>query len=207
MIAPAPWADCRRVTRSAGIAAGLEVLCDSLAPGGLPCGPRGHAVVPARRAEAAGGGPVFARDLLEAEGVVALRPSGAGFPADSRWVTALAWLRLGASEALTDDCLAYLGSRTAGGEPLLDRQLVAGQLADALIEQLEAGAVLEGAAPETLGPGGLRLVHGQLTTTDRLLLRLLGAAGFRTDGPGRRALLSELLADAYLDRNAEEDRM
>ncbi|MYR37699.1 hypothetical protein GTX14_15410 [Streptomyces sp. SID4944] len=45
--------------------------------------------------------------------------------------------------------------------------------------------------------GELAALHRAVTRTDRVLLRLLGGHGFRTDGPGQSAHVSELLADVY----------
>ncbi|MEV8504557.1 hypothetical protein AB0368_06955 [Actinoplanes sp. NPDC051475] len=128
-------------------------------------------------------------------GVVA----SAGEP-DDPWRLGLAHVRLGASRRLREQAQRYLSARTVGGTPLLLQQMVKGSLADALGRQIEAETVLSGAVPGALSQATLRHVHETITETDRELLRLLGASGFRLDGPGVTAHASALLADAYLDR-------
>ncbi|MFC7545964.1 hypothetical protein [Plantactinospora sp. GCM10030261] len=195
----ARWARCRRVARTEGAGAALREL-------GIT-GPGRYAIVPAGP-----DAPAAATDpLLTAEGLALVRrPDGtpepdrasdpeagdpeAGDPETGARATALAlaWLRLGLSERLLDDCLGYLDGRTTGGEPLLGQQLVKGELAEIRMDHLEVAAVLDGAAP---GDAHVQDAHRRITTTDRTLLRLLGASGFVHDGPGRTAYASELLAD------------
>jgi hypothetical protein len=57
--------------------------------------------------------------------------------------------------------------------------------------------MLDGAAPGDLDGTVLTGLNAQITGTDRMLLRLLGAAGFLADGPGQAARASELIADVY----------
>ncbi|PWS48579.1 hypothetical protein DKT74_02605, partial [Streptomyces sp. ZEA17I] len=134
---------------------------------------------------------------LHGDTLVALRhplPPGPEDP-DDPWALGLARLRLGLSEALLDRCLEHLSGRSFGGSPLLVRQLVQDGLAEALTDHLELGELL---APEArLTAGELAALHRAVTRTDRVLLRLLGGHGFRTDGPGQSAHVSELLADVY----------
>jgi alkylation response protein AidB-like acyl-CoA dehydrogenase len=107
-------------------------------------------------------------------------------------VVALGRLRLGLSEWLLDQAIAHLRGRTTGGAPLIRQQLVRGHLADVAIIQQEVLGLLAAEAPGAYP-------HDRLTEADRVTLRLLGASGFLSDGPGRLAYLSELLADAYLE--------
>jgi hypothetical protein len=83
---PDAWVTCHRTARDEGLAAGLTELCRTLGPGVLPCGPRGHALVPrelarsARRIwydgvlsdRAAGRDTMLAAPLVGDEGLVAL---------------------------------------------------------------------------------------------------------------------------------------
>ncbi|QUI33089.1 hypothetical protein H9W91_21185 [Streptomyces alfalfae] len=198
----AEWQECRESAREDGLVPALTLLGRALSPGALPRGPGGHAVVPralleenaAQRAEAA---PHVPAPLLgEETGLAVLAPPAGGAqepPLPEAWRTGLAWLRLGASEALRDACVAYLAGRESEGTALLMKQMVKGTLAEVLIEHLE----IEGALGE--GPGGdaVRRLQEQITRTDRTILRLLGAHGFTGDGPGRDAYVSELLADVY----------
>jgi hypothetical protein len=202
----------RRVARTAGLVPALSALCAETLPGLLPCGPAGHAIVPADVAASADRvwlagvvsprSPGTEKTLSTVElddGVLvvlrhqpAVRPSVHG----SAWEAGLVVLRLGLSERLLDTCVRYLGDRTTGESTLLRQQLVQGAVADVLIEHLEVRAVL---ADEASDPAHLQ---DQITRADRVLLRLLGAGGFLAGGPGTTAHLSELLAEAH--RRPEE---
>ncbi|MFC5186350.1 acyl-CoA dehydrogenase family protein [Actinomadura harenae] len=171
----------RRTAREEGLVAALELLHED----GVRHGPAGHALVVGRPAH------------LELQGVglsVVRDPSAPSAPRE--WTLGLLWLRLGVSEWLLDRTMAYLGARTTGGTPLLLQQMVKGQLAEAVTEQVELSTLLAGRAPDRLDDP-----HRQITRADRALLRLLGGSGFRADGPGQAAHASELLADFY-----QEDR-
>ncbi|MEV6121581.1 hypothetical protein AB0M23_13805 [Streptomyces sp. NPDC052077] len=201
----------RRTAREHGLVAALTALQAEVAPDALPLGPAGHALLPAGPAGSARGvlrgGRAAPRDRaaesaprtvrLHGEVLVALRhplPPGPDDPCD-RWVLGLARLRLGLSEALLDDCVEYLSARTFGGSPLLTRQLVGDSLAEALTDHLELRGLLGPGARFTAGE--LTALHRAVTRADRVLLRLLGGQGFRADGPGQSAHVSELLADVY----------
>ncbi|MEV4490108.1 hypothetical protein AB0K04_08325 [Micromonospora coxensis] len=185
------WRRCREVARTGTVADALREI-------GTLRAVRGRHVIVAAGPDA----PAAVTDpLLAAEGLaVVRRPAGTHPPdpaeaADAREVTlATAWLRLGLSERLLDDCLGYLHGRTTGDEPLIGQQLVRGELAEIRMDHLEVAAVLDDAPP---GDAQLLDVHRRITGADRSLLRLLGASGFVADGPGRVAYVSELLADAY----------
>ncbi|TGZ03526.1 hypothetical protein [Streptomyces rhizosphaericola] len=206
-----PHDGVRRTAREAGLVAALTALQAELAPGAIPLGPAGHALLPEAVAAAAHGVRRGARTAprertaesaprtvrLHGDTLVALRhplPPGPEGP-DDPWALGLARLRLGLSEALLDRCLEHLSGRSFGGSPLLVRQLVQDGLAEALTDHLELGELL---APEArLSAGELAALHRAVTRTDQVLLRLLGGHGFRTDGPGQSAHVSELLADVY----------
>lgn len=213
------WARCHRTARDHGLAPGLELLRSAALPDLLPCGPGGHALVPATVASSAervwlGGatisGPVDWETIATANPpggtVVVLRhaartPVVNHFSADERdaWLLGLSWLRLGLSEALRDTCVHHLAHRPTGNSTLLQQQLVKGALADALIEQWEIRAVL-GDVGGSLTDRALWQLHSQITRTDRGLVHLLGAHGYLTGGAGQVADLSELLADVNLAR-------
>lgn len=86
---PDAWLVCHRLARDEGLAAGLTELSRTLGPGVLPCGPGGHALVPADLARtarrvwydgvlsdrAAGRDTALTPALVSDEGLVALRHS------------------------------------------------------------------------------------------------------------------------------------
>jgi hypothetical protein len=194
----------RRTAREHGLVRALTVLCGEALPGVLPCGPGGHAVVPAPVAATADriwqDGRGYDRasgeeEVLRRDGpLVALRhrPAGHADLVDHGWALGLVWLRLGLSEGLLDACVRYLDGRACGDSTVLRQQMVKGAVADVLTEQLEVHAVLTGVdAPD---PAHL---HRQITAADRALLRLHGAAGYLADGAGETAYRSEVLAEAY----------
>ncbi|MFH8293592.1 hypothetical protein [Streptomyces sp. NPDC018059] len=214
--------EARVNARADGLVPALTLLARALSPGVPPRGPRGHAVLPKELLDefAAMEDSRDARSASEDEeplpGLAVLRPGagsqeprpGAG-PAPLDWNASLAWLRLGMSERLRDDCIAYLAARQVEGVSLLMQQMVKGALADVLIEHLEIEGVLDDLAEDAatddtpLGPRlpvdehTLTRIQAQITRTDRALLRLLGAHGFTSAGPGTAAHASELLADVY----------
>jgi len=190
----ATWLRCHDTARAQGLAPALAVLHAAL-PAGTPAfGAGGAAVLPAgpvagdvlvvRTAELPGGSVVLVRT-----------PRPVSHP-DPILVTGSVWLRLGLSGALLDAGLAYLGGRRSGDTTLLRRQMVQGAVAEALTGQLEVRAFLT-AHDSVPPPQALAYLHRRLTETDRVLLRLLGAAGFTRGGAGEVADVSELLAGAY----------
>jgi hypothetical protein len=208
--------DCRRTAREQGLAPALSVLCSDVLPGMLPCGPRGHAVVPAEIAAAADRVWLNDRVSARADGdevtlltatlpggpVVVSRHipgSGGGTITGSRdaWQLGLVWLRFGLSEGLLDACVRYLGGRVSGDTTLLRQQMVKGSIAEVLIEHLEIRAVLGEAGNDHPSPATIAHLQQQVSHADRKLLRLLGASGFVAGGPGGVAHLSELLADSH----------
>jgi hypothetical protein len=207
-----PLGRLQETARRQGYRMALESLHREAGPEVLLCGPVGYAIAPRAMAQCACqwrvAGTIMDRvagvetDVttvpLSAAGLVALR-CGCVPPASPDghvpWALGLTWLRLGLSGGLLDACLGYLGGRTAGGTPLLKQQLLKGALADAVISHLEIETALAG---DTTTLPGLADLHQQITSTDRGLLRLLGASGFVLEGPGRTAYVSEMLADAYI---------
>lgn len=218
----ADWAAARSAARWHGFAAGLRRLAEVLPDDVLPCGPRGHAVVDVARYERARwirlGGTVVRRDRsretrlvaagLDAELVAMRHPvDDAGEPtndtvagADPLWSAGLAWLRLGQSEALLQACLTYLAHRHSGGVLLLDLPVVQLDVATAQVALVELDGLLPHGIGATDGAGdhALRVLHRRITATDRALLRLHGAHGFLSAGPGRQAQVSELTAHVYV---------
>ncbi len=202
--APHAWGGLRELARAAGLAAAWRRFAGV---DGLP-GPRGLCLrVLDAAAGAVDGGPALEADEA---GVAVL-----GFPyvlgggtlvatpcvvsnADAASLEGLLWLRLGVSEGLRDACLTHLKGRRSGDSSILLQQIVKLQLAEVLTEQLELEALLLTCDISAAAPVELRRLHGRVTLTDRSLLRLFGAVGYLSDGPGLAAHVSELLAETYL---------
>lgn len=194
------WIRYRRTARHDGLVAALSLLCETVCDGGPPRGPGGHVVAPAG-VLGADTGDVLATMTAEGGTVVASRsraepPSGSNTPCPA-WALGVTCLRFGLSERLLAAVLAHLGGRTVGDAKLLHQQMVKGGVAEAVIEQLEIETMLAGATPGQLDDDVLARLNAQITETDRMLLRLLGAVSFLADGPGQVARVSELIADVY----------
>jgi hypothetical protein len=180
--------------RDHGLASGLRALYVEWAGTGVPTGAAGHAVVPADPAYL-GLHPLLTVPLGD-DALVAVRPGEAGSDADPDWLTGVSWIRLGNSRWLLRHVTAHLTSRRIGTEVLLHQQLVKGMVADALIEQLEAEALLDGAHTATAAVAAQ--ANARVLTADRVLLRLLGASGFVAGPASHSAWASELLANVYV---------
>jgi hypothetical protein len=190
------WLACYRTARRDGLAAALDTLLRPLSR--VPLGPAGHALLPDTCAPT--GLVTVATVTVEGRTLLAQRATRAPGDIDGDllpWVIGLAWLRLGVSERLRAECVAHLRGRLTGGQPLLAQQLIRGGLAEVVLEHQELHAVLRDGDTETFDLHWLSHLHRQLTTTDRMLLRLFGAHGFQANGPGQVAYVSELLADLY----------
>jgi hypothetical protein len=194
------WIRYRRTARHDGLVPALALLCETVCDGAPPPGPGGHVVAPAGVA-GADTGDFMTTNTVEDGIIVALRsraePPSVSETPRAAWALGVTCLRLGLSERLLDAVLAHLGDRTVGDAKLLHQQMVKGGVAEAVIEQLEIATMLAGATPGDLDDGVLAGLNAQITETDRMLLRLLGAVSFLADGPGQVARVSELLADVY----------
>lgn len=187
------WQHCHDVARLQGLAPALTALREALPEGTAMLGGDGAAVLPE------GDVPSDATVIREAElpggSVVVALAGPAPAEADPVLVTGAVWVRLGLSAALLDACVAYLGERRSGDTTLLRQQMVQGDIADAVIGQLEVRAEL--AAADEVPDPVLSYLHTKLIEVDRGLLRLLGASGYLAGGLGEVADFSELLAGAY----------
>ncbi|MGD3112002.1 hypothetical protein [Streptomyces sp. YGL11-2] len=176
----APWSHCYRVARDKGLVSALTELPPVSGAGG-------HALVP-RGAVPTGAAELCSFILPDGE-VVAIKGAE---PADASSALGLVWLRLGLSEALRDEVMRHLHGRR-----LLRHQMVKSDIADGLLEHLEVRAALTGAGPGDLAGAELDRLHARITTADRMLVRLLGASGYLSDGPGQTIHVSGLLADVH----------
>ncbi|WP_304452946.1 acyl-CoA dehydrogenase family protein [Nocardiopsis sp. YSL2] len=114
------------------------------------------------------------------------------------WLVGVAAIRLGLSLWLRDQAVARLRGRKVGGTALVYQQLVRDDLARAATEQAMAESLLTGPTEHSDALATVRASR-HITAADRRVLRLFGASGFLSDGPGQVAYLSELMADAYLE--------
>jgi hypothetical protein len=180
------------LARDDGLIVGLRALTEELAPDGVPFGPAGHAVVPSG-ATAAGRARRLLTITIDADAVHAMKATVFD-PTPEAWLIGVSWLRLGASRQLLRQATAHVTERTVGTERLIQQQMIKGMIAEALTEQLEAEALLDGRTD----PAVLIEANARIQTADRMLLRLLGASGFQAGLPSHTCWVSELLADAYI---------
>ncbi|MFE0171825.1 hypothetical protein ACFWZ2_05870 [Streptomyces sp. NPDC059002] len=190
------WTRIHRTARDEGLAPALTVLRRTALDGRLPLGPRGHGMLAA--AEVPQDVEELAATELPGGRVVMVRHARGPAAADPALALGLVWLRLGLSERLREDVVDHLQGRTVGdGNPLLQQQLVKAAVAEALLDHLEVRAVLDEAGTGMLSGPQLRDLQDQLTGADRAQVRLLGASGYLSSGPGQVAYVSELLAEAH----------
>lgn len=199
--APADPRLLRRIhdlARDHGLIAGLRALAEHLAPDGVPFGPAGHAVLPAHT-EAAGPARRLLTVTIDTDAVHAVR-AATPEPAPAVWAVGVSWLRLGASRWLLRLATDHVHTRTVGGAPLVQQQMIKGMIADALTEQLTAEGLLDGRTDPAILTGA----NAAIQAADRILLRLLGASGFQAGLPSHTCWVSELLADAYIGYETTE---
>jgi len=185
---------CERVAHADGLAAGLATALAGVDTA-RPPGP--VAALPAGRVAA--GTPVIRHELAASEGVSFVRRADPPpDPADPAGLTSfgarLGAVRLGVTRRLTEQATAHVAGRTAEGEPLIRKQLVAAVLADALtaIETLRHCLLTAGRQQAAVAD-----VHQRLTDLDWELTKLLGASGFLADSPARAAYVSRLTANCW----------
>ncbi len=190
--------------RDHGLAAGLAAVLDGLDP--AASAPNRLAVLPAT-ASLPGGALVLANALAAREGLAVVRfpagRAGAGLTgaACARGLTgqraaALAAVRLGLLTRMLDQAVARLASRRSGGIALIDRQLVAGTVAD-----VAAGIELSAALRLDEAPAEVAAAqHDRLTDAGWAVTRLFGAEGYIADHPARSLYVSALVADVWVAR-------
>jgi hypothetical protein len=99
--------------------------------------------------------------------------------------------------------LAHLQARTAEGKSLLTRQQIQATLADAAMEIRECESACAGLRDVT--PRAHWSVSQRLVEAGRLLLDLLGASGFLSDGLAADLCLAEVTSNVYLHPGTEND--
>jgi len=209
------------IARDHGAVAALVLLHAATSPGVLPAGPAGHVLVPRDIAASCDAyqsptGPAQRTGCGEQIGtpvgvpdLVWLHIPGAGSrdgaPTPSAWHVGIAWIRLGLAERLLALATQHLRDREVQSTATLNLPLVRANIADAASGMAAARALLDGVASQDTdsSPNGrpdalvLRSVHHSLDESVRHCLRLFGAWGFLTAGPGGEARAFELLGDTY----------
>ena len=188
-------AECERIGREEGVAAGLAAALSGIAV--LDTAPGRYAAVPAVSLD--DGAAVFRHRLADAEGVVFLECPGQSPDDGPRWTEVgrlLAAVRLGVLRSALDQAVEHLSGRISGGEPLIRKQLITGAIADVMAgtEMLRAYAQTQG------GPAALADIHTRLDGLGWEVLKLFGAAGYLADGPGRALYVSALVAGTWVPR-------
>lgn len=189
-------AQCERIGRECGLAAGLALALSGIEV--AEAAPGRYAAVPAEAV--ALDAPVLRHRLAELEGIALLECPG-GCPAGDGAALAevgrrLAAVRLGVLRAVLDQAVEHLSDRVSGGEPLVRKQLITGAIADVVcgIEMVRTYA-------EALSePAALGDVHSQIDALGWEVAKLYGAAGYLADGPGRALYVSALAAGTWVAR-------
>ncbi|MCG7525528.1 acyl-CoA dehydrogenase family protein [Streptomyces sp. OfavH-34-F] len=187
---------CRELGHRKGLAAGLAAVLEGLplhqaAPGGLVAVPR--------RTAPADGVPV-PLPLVHLEDIEVLRiagPVGSGLTGTR--AAALAAVRLGVLSNLLELAVERLSRREFAGAPILERQLVTGEIADLVTETEELTAALERADDGT-PPAVSAAWHARLDELGWRVAMFFGAEGYITDHPARAVHVSALLADVCVAR-------
>lgn len=194
---PVHWYRFHDLAQESGLAAGLRALAEQFSHDTTTFGPSGHALVLADPATAAATAAALLFTVeLGADAVMALRlPRGTGTECSPQWAAGICWVRLGASRWLLRHCVAHARMRRIGQDSLLQQQIAQATVAEALTEQLEAEALLDGGGIP--GAAVLAQAHARIQAADRIALPLLGASGFQAGLPSHTAWVSELLADVY----------
>ncbi|CAL9638745.1 hypothetical protein [Streptomyces sp. enrichment culture] len=207
---PHPRLPLRDTARLDGPRSALLAFHRQAGPDTLVCGPAGHVLAPrelvagATRTSLAGqvSARVPARERRLAHALparlelAALRcagPDHGGRSADD----AVLWLRLGLTQHLMGAVRAHLGKRSSGGTSLARLPATKSALAGVAIGLLETESGLRDAPDDGPDDTTLLLLHRQVTAMDDTLLKLLGAHGLTSAGPGATAHVSRLLADLY----------
>lgn len=194
-LARAGMAECERIGREAGLAAGLASALAGMSV--ADTAPGRYAAVPAATLDA--GAAVLRHRLADAEGVVFLECPGQGPDGGPGWIEAgrlLAAVRLGVLRRALDQAVEHLSGRLSGGEPLLRKQLITGAIADVM-----AGTeMLRSYVRTQSGPAALADIHTRLDTLGWEVLKLFGAAGYLADSPGRALYVSALVAGTWVPR-------
>lgn len=175
-------------------ASSLDACHERAAPGGVVASRNGWIVASGQRTI---GEPVPGGAGMVLAASSAAPPDLDALPA---FETALVQLQWDTLRTVLDDVVSWLGQRTFEGSGLLSRQLIQGTIAEVAMALSDSASLLD--LPNS---GGERLwqVHLTLVAAGRSLVKLYGAAGFVSDGPGSAVHLAELLGNVYLQPGTE----
>lgn len=187
-------ADCEQIARESGLAAGLaraldDVLVPAVAPGAF-------AAVPVDAPNPAGL-PMLRNRLADAEGIGFLScpgPRPAGAAPQPEIARRLAGVRLGVVRRVLDQVVGDLSERTSGGEPVLRKQLVIGDIADVL-SGIELCRTL---TYSVATPAGLADLHWRLGELGWTAARLIGGSGYLLEHPARAVHAAVLVANTWV---------
>ncbi|GLW22623.1 hypothetical protein DI270_021015 [Microbispora triticiradicis] len=169
----------------------LDALHADVTSGGFVASPSGCVLASAEALGVAGPGR-FSRFGL------ACVPASAGSARDDATAARFAEGLLALQHTVLRRTLAHtitrLGERVSEGTSLLARPQLQADLADVAMELQE-----EAAEPEEETGRDVRWArHQRLTSTGRVLLRLLGGYGMLAEGPGADLYLAEVAGNVYL---------
>ena len=195
-------AECERIGRTSGLAAGLAAVLSgrdvaATAPGR-------YAAVPAELVPESDSANVRRHSLADREGIVFAECPGERPTAVNGTVSAdlaeigalLAAVRLGVVRHMLDLAVGHLSERDSGGEPLIRKQLVTGAVADVIagVELLREQALVQ-RDPVALGD-----LHARIDDLGWQTTKLFGASGYIADHPVRALYVSALCANTWSDR-------
>jgi hypothetical protein len=190
---------CEEAARTTGFAAGLaEVLTN------VDVADAAFGAVVAIPTTTAGTGTV-PNPLAEAEGISFMRVKpGRDARAAATVAGRLARARIGLSAAALAAAAQRLRHRTAGGEPIVRKQLVIGSIAEASLELniLRHQAAL---VSRSLEPAAAGHLHKGIDDVAWQIAMLFGASGYVTGGPlaekhGTALYVSTLVAHSWVAR-------
>jgi hypothetical protein len=185
--------DCELLARSDGLAAGLGLALSGVDV--LAVAPGRWAAVPVALAPV--GTPARTHRLADPEGIVFVecagdRPQAA--PSLLETGRLLAAVRLGLVRRMLDLAVEHLAGRTTGGEPLLHKQLLSGDIADVIAEV----ELLRAYAQCQHDLAAVAELHRQLDVLGWQVTKLFGAIGYLADYPVRALYVAVLVANTWI---------
>jgi alkylation response protein AidB-like acyl-CoA dehydrogenase len=191
--------ECELLARSEGLAAGLGLALHGVDV--LAVAPGRWAAVPAGLAPI--GAETRTHRLADPEGIVFVAcPGDRPHAASCLLATGrlLAAVRLGLVRRLLDLAVEHLAGRTTGGEPLLGKQLLSGDIAD-VIAEVELLRVYAQCQHDLAAMAEL---HRQLDNLGWQVTKLFGAIGYLADYPVRALYVAVLVANTWIAGEAAQ---